>query len=122
MRSAVFICEVNVSESSMTLRVNDRALGTTARSYLAAADEDRCCIVCSIGSRAEALDFRNKAVDTSSGLLKVFDKASRTIFFLFAVHGFRDAIGVKQKPGAGAECDGALWVRRHPETKRQAVI
>src|SRR5271156_933296 len=88
----------------------------------AAADEDSRRIVGSIRSSAETLDIGDKAVDAGPRPQKVFDEASRTILFLCATHGFRDAVGIKQQLGAGGERNGALWVRGHPEAKRQAGI
>jgi hypothetical protein len=93
-----------------------------AASYLAAADEDGCRIVGQVRTSAETPDISDEAVDAGPRMLKVFDEAILAILFLCVFRGFGDAVGIEQKVGSSSERDGALWVRGHPEAKRQAGV
>lgn len=70
--------------------------GKTCRDCLAAADENRCCIVGQIRTSAEVPDIPDEAVDAGPWPLKVFDEAILAILLLCVVRGFGDAVGIKQ--------------------------
>src|SRR5271155_2611957 len=97
---------------------SDWAFGPTLPVASATADENGCSIVGAIRSSAEALYVRDKAVDAGPRPQKVFEEANRTILFLCTIHGFRDAVSIKQQLSAWGEHDRALWVRGHTEAKR----